>query len=247
MSTLGERIRAARKNAGLTQKRLADRIGMRAANTISNWEQNINRPDIDQLALLSRVLGISLDYLLNCYEGTQGLRLAPEEQHLVEQFRLADEDGQKLIQTVAEFEAARFQKRQDEQKRKDGREYDAPASRFINNYGNVAAGHGAWFTGEPPESVAIRLDPVSQRADYAVEVTGDSMEPDFHDGDLLLVQQTSVVDQGELGVFAYDGQGYFKKLGDGELISLNPKYDPIVPEGDVAIQGRVIGKAERLE
>lgn len=243
MSTLGERIRSARRQAGLTQKQLAERIGMRAPNTISNWEQNTNRPDVTQLVAIARALGAGLDYLLDFYDETGGQRLTSNEKELLARYRAADRYGRELIETVAQLEHERCTAKQTES---SFVELDA-RSRRIDVYNKVAAGRGAWLTDEAPVPATIRLDARSSKADYAVVVSGDSMEPDYMDGDLLLVQHTSALDPGELGIFVYDGLGYFKKLGHGELLSLNPAYDPIVPDGDVAIQGRVIGTAERVD
>ena len=54
----GEKIKAARKAAKLTQKQLANKVGV-AHTTISNWEKNSNRPDPDQIELLCGALNIS--------------------------------------------------------------------------------------------------------------------------------------------------------------------------------------------
>ena len=48
----GERLRNARKNKGLTQKQLADLIGAKH-NSISDWENNKNRPDPDTIEYIT--------------------------------------------------------------------------------------------------------------------------------------------------------------------------------------------------
>ena len=78
------------------------------------------------------------------------------------------------------------------------------------------------------------------RAAYAIPVSGDSMEPTYHDGDILLVSPESA-ELGDIGIFTLDGQGYVKSLGDGVLISLNPQYDPIPVRDGIICNGRVIG------
>ena len=67
----------------------------------------------------------------------------------------------------------------------------------------------------------------TKRADFALRVSGNSMEPRFHDGDILLVEETPDVAIGELGIFICDGEGYFKEYGGDHLRSLNPEYAPI--------------------
>ena len=52
------------------------------------------------------------------------------------------------------------------------------------------------------------------------------------------------VSEGEIGIFLLNGDGYIKRLGHGELLSLNPNYAPI-PLHDydnLRCQGRALGK-----
>lgn len=51
----GEKIRNARKVLGLTQRQLADRLGV-SNTSISNWEKGLSRPDADLIQELCRVL-----------------------------------------------------------------------------------------------------------------------------------------------------------------------------------------------
>lgn len=58
--------------------------------------------------------------------------------------------------------------------------------------------------------------PEYRRVAYAVKVSGNSMEPLYHDEDILLIEPTCEIDVGEIGIFNVDGQAYVKKLGNGE-------------------------------
>lgn len=51
----GEKIRNARKSLGLTQRQLADRLGV-SNTSISNWEKGMSRPDADMIQALCAVL-----------------------------------------------------------------------------------------------------------------------------------------------------------------------------------------------
>ncbi len=66
--TFGERIRDARKRKKLTQKDLADLIGAKH-NSVSNWENDQNKPDPDTIELLCGVLDVTPSYLLGYDEG----------------------------------------------------------------------------------------------------------------------------------------------------------------------------------
>ena len=61
--TFGEKLTKARKEAGLTQEKLAEQLDV-SFQAVSTWERDENLPDTDHLVRLSRVLNISLDALL---------------------------------------------------------------------------------------------------------------------------------------------------------------------------------------
>ena len=63
MNKFGDRLKNARKLKGLTQKELADMINAKH-NSVSNWENNHNKPDPDTIELLCGVLDVSPNYLL---------------------------------------------------------------------------------------------------------------------------------------------------------------------------------------
>lgn len=56
-------IRLARKQKGLGQKELAEKIGV-ALDTVSRWENNVREPKISDIKNIAHVLGVSVDYLL---------------------------------------------------------------------------------------------------------------------------------------------------------------------------------------
>ena len=61
--TLGKRIAALRKEKGLTQEQLAEKVGV-SAQAVSKWENDASCPDITLLPLLGEILGVSVDELL---------------------------------------------------------------------------------------------------------------------------------------------------------------------------------------
>lgn len=62
--TFGQRLRTARKNGGLTQEQLAERL-LVTRQAIVKWESDKGLPDIENLKNLSRRLNVSIDYLLD--------------------------------------------------------------------------------------------------------------------------------------------------------------------------------------
>ena len=57
----GDKIREARKTAGLTQRQLADKVNV-SNTSISNWEQNLSRPDPDTIQHLCWALNVQPNY-----------------------------------------------------------------------------------------------------------------------------------------------------------------------------------------
>ncbi|MGN1342397.1 MAG: helix-turn-helix domain-containing protein [Bacilli bacterium] len=62
--TLGEKLKEIRKKFGLSQEQLADIINV-SRQAITKWENNLGLPDVSNLQELSKVFGLTVDYLLN--------------------------------------------------------------------------------------------------------------------------------------------------------------------------------------
>ncbi|MDR1100972.1 MAG: helix-turn-helix domain-containing protein [Clostridiales bacterium] len=94
---------------------------------------------------------------------------------------------------------------------------------------NVAsAGSGAFLEGAGYHIVELPNGP--KGANFAVQIRGDSMEPMFEDGEVVFIKEQPEIEIGEIGLFVYSETGYLKQLGEGMLLSLNPKYKPIIIE-----------------
>lgn len=98
--TLGERIKAAREQKGILQIDLANEIGVNSSNIISNWEQNINKPDVEKAVLLCKALGVSAQYMLNYYDNQVDLSI--DEIALIKSYRKLNESSQESVQNMIE-------------------------------------------------------------------------------------------------------------------------------------------------
>lgn len=65
--TVGERIRAARKEAGLTQKELGEKLGVSAA-MIGQYETGVRNPKFEKIKKIANALEIDILTLINLYE-----------------------------------------------------------------------------------------------------------------------------------------------------------------------------------
>ena len=89
---------------------------------------------------------------------------------------------------------------------------------------------------------------IAKNATFATFIDGDSMEPNIHDDDLVLVQEVPMLDNGEIGIFSLNDEVFCKKFQYNEftkeiiLKSLNPKYKPkeINNDDEFRIIGRVV-------
>ena len=92
--------------------------------------------------------------------------------------------------------------------------YETPAS----------AGFGMFLNdNEPYEIIKV----TNTKADFAIRIKGDSMEPLYRDGQIIYVKKLDFLNDGQIGIFEYDGKLYLKKYERGSLISLNENYPDI--------------------
>ncbi|MBR3349429.1 MAG: helix-turn-helix transcriptional regulator, partial [Solobacterium sp.] len=61
--TFGEKLKEARKTAGLSQEQLAEKLSV-SRSAVAKWEADLGMPDIANLKAMAQLLDISIDYLL---------------------------------------------------------------------------------------------------------------------------------------------------------------------------------------
>lgn len=125
----------------------------------------------------------------------------------------------------------------------------------------VSAGTGAFLDEGNFEMLSFPESSVPEKADFAVRVSGDSMEPVYQDGQIVWVQICDHVRVGEVGVFLYDGEGYIKEYNEQKpegrdmeefidsygtlhmqpvMVSYNQKYEPKIISANAGF--KVIGR-----
>ncbi|MGN0539043.1 MAG: helix-turn-helix domain-containing protein [Candidatus Fimenecus sp.] len=62
--TLGKKLKSARKQAGLSQEQLSEKLSV-SRSAVAKWETDNGIPDVDNLKILSKLLNVSIDYLLD--------------------------------------------------------------------------------------------------------------------------------------------------------------------------------------
>lgn len=81
---IGNRIRKYREENNLSQKQLAEKIGV-SNSRVSNWEQGLNRPDADILAAICVALDVSPSLLLGIQ--VTGDELTEQERKVLKAYR----------------------------------------------------------------------------------------------------------------------------------------------------------------
>ena len=245
---IGAKIKEFRLKRNLTQKELAKIVNV-GDTTIANYEKGFRSPKKDTMFDLANAFNISIDDLFppvqkNAVESTTPLPDASDllTQQITDKVVQLTTQNKKIVLRTSE-ELLESQKNEEETKINEVSEdiiqlysydyYDHPAS----------AGTGQYLNDVRVERIEL---PVDIDADFVIPIKGDSMEPDYHDGDLVFIQTSVDLNNGVIGVFNYDGDAYIKQLvidkEQAYLHSLNPAYKdmPITPETDFRIIGEVV-------
>jgi phage repressor protein C with HTH and peptisase S24 domain len=223
-----------------------------AKGSISNWKKGA-APNSDIVLKLAVRLNVSTDYLLKGLE--QQYHLSCEQNDMLNAFdKLSAIDKAKVIEraeTLAELAAERAAEQEKENKTEQnnviGKCLPLNGTCDKTYYSDAAcAGTGLYLDEASAETLTVRSTPEALAADFAIPISGDSMEDEYHDGDIVLVESCPCVRKGEVGIFLIDGDVCIKKYGGRFLISYNKNYKPIdlSKHETVVCFGKVIGIAE---
>ena len=166
-----------------------------------------------------------------------------DETAIVQGYRALDRHGKNLVRLVIDAEADRI------------REQEAAAAPVID-LGTIR--HYLYSPAAGPDGLAEdefedipRTEDMPRGADFCVTVSGDSMEPYLHDGQMIFVARDRQVNRLDVGVWYYQGGTYVKQLDKREdaiyLLSANPDREaanlriPYESEHDLRCYGKVLG------
>lgn len=239
LETYGTKVRAFRTRAGMTADQLAEALQI-STSSVRNWECGLTRPDPEYIYRMFSILNVEP----NEFFGIKGIGtiLTDREKSMIEDYRTLDDrgkrDAERYLTAMAEHSHGRLLY-------KTYYRIDA-----VPDYGRSAAAGtiGTDWPDHPEEDeILLYSSHAVRNADEIITVSGDSMEPQFHDGDKVLVEHCVEIRNGDIGVFFVPGVGgVIKQKAYDRLHSLNPDYDDIFPYEDGAqLVGRVLGKIER--
>jgi len=258
-----DRIKKIKSEKKITNDRLSELTGI-PLGTLSKILAGMNdSPKLSNMIAISEALDCSIDYLVNgTPSNDNNFMLKDEEISFIEKFRELDACGKDIALFVVNREYSRINEKIIPMPQGIINNNVIPLKKVISNpYSErvsgrrsiylydlpVSAGSGVYLDAETAEKINIPDNEKTSLADFALRISGNSMEPKYYDGDILLVKNNDTPEIGELGVFVLDGCGYFKKYDGDRLISLNPEYDDIMLKdySDIVCCGKVVGKLKR--
>lgn len=237
------------KNQGLTLTEIERRCGF-SKSSIRKWSENI--PNIQKVISVSEILNVSLDFLIFGSE-TFNSSLTKDESSLLAAYNSVDELSKALIMeraaVLAELEAAKKKETikiplKQPSKQTETEEITEPEYISLPFPALPAsAGAGEYLHEDVTSYIKVPATNLTGRASFALRVHGDSMEPAYFDGDIVLVAADAEVNIGDIGIFIVNGEGFIKERGKDRLISLNNKYRDIrIGSDDTCVcKGKVIG------
>lgn len=211
MATFAERLKGLREEAGLTQKELAEIIGV-TRPTMTNYENGDRYPKKEILESIMDYFNVDQAYI----DGKQEIK--------------------RLVDLTGTYEAGVEHGRRETLKeisRLAGEGIFTASFSAIPVYSDISCGTGTWVDEVPEDYVGIPTPMLNHSSGYfSNRATGDSMEPGIHPGDYLVFEVCPEVPSGQIGAFSLNDRFYckrFKRLPDGSpwLFSDNDRYDPI--------------------
>lgn len=272
-----DRIKLLKSEKKITNDRLSELTGIPLGTLSKIMAGISDSPKLSNIIAICDALECSLDYIVSgTPENHNNYTLTDSEIRFIEDYRKLDDHGKELVALVADKEAERVEAQSYTDLRRPAGVIVTPKYKSAGNktyftgsvkersdsmykqngFGKravilyelpVSAGTGMFLDGVGTSEIMIPDTAKTGDADYALRISGNSMEPKYHNGDILLVEETDTVEVGEAGIFILDGAGYFKIFGGDRLISLNPEYSdiPLRDFDQVSCCGKVVGKLKR--
>ncbi len=218
-----------RKAANFTQAGAAEFLGV-PRSTVNSWEHSLSEPDITAFLNLCALYGIKdIQKAFSSSAAQNGVDTIPGYSSL------NNEGIRRVKDYIADMSMIK--------------KYTVPKSQTKRYVYTIplfdmaaSAGTGQFLEGSEASYLSLPKLPPDD-ADFIIRVSGDSMEPDYHNGDRVFIKKTQSIEHGETGIFSINGSAFIKTLGDGELISRNSAYAPIPLHDYDSIEcfGKVVG------
>ena len=223
-----EKLKARRKELKLTQKDIADKLGI-SYQAYSAWERGIKEPSTEKVNRLEQLLKVPKGYFTE-----------------IEIVRLYNTLSNKGKNQVVDYARDLVQKEKTQQVisvSENLYEYHV--------YEKMSAGIGASVYDDRDYDIVYFDEELAH--DFASWVYGDSMEPKYHNGSVALIRETGFDYDGAVYAVVWNFQTFIKKVyreKEGlRLVSINKDYKDIYISYDENphIVGKIVGDFMPLE
>ena len=217
-----EKLRTRRKELKLTQKDIADRLGI-SYQAYSAWERGVKQPSKEKVKQLEQILDVPIGYFteIEIVRLYNTLSDAGKDQALSYVRSLIQKEQCKNVVPIAEklYEYYVYEK--------------------------MSAGIGSSVYNDQDYDTVYFDKELAH--DFASWVSGDSMEPKYQNGSVALIRETGFDYDGAVYAVSCNSQTYIKRVYREEnglrLVSINPKYQDIFLsyDEDPRIVGIIVG------
>ena len=217
-----EKLKARRKELKMTQKDIANQLGI-SYQAYSAWERGIKEPSKEKVNRLEQLLKVPKGYFTE-----------------IEIVRLYNTLSNKSKNQVVEYARDLVQKEKTQQV--------ITVSEKLYKYHvyeKMSAGIGASVYDDRDYDIVYFDEELAH--DFASWVSGDSMEPKYHNGSVALIRETGFDYDGAVYAVVCNNQTYIKRVYREEyglrLVSINPKYEDIFIsyDEDPRVVGVIVG------
>lgn len=220
-NTLGQRVKMMRKKLGITQNDVKNHLNI-GQSTLSSIENDKFMPSSETLLELSKLFNVSPSWLLTG-KNDEKRKYSPKESSCLELFNQLSPLNQERILERMETIIDVLQKGDEIYK----------AIPLINSNAVAAS------TEALESNHAQLLQTPKIKADFALTVEDESMEPVIANGSIIFIHQTNYLENGEIGIFQIKEADLstnekiickiYSRLAPEhiELLSINPKFPPI--------------------
>ena len=222
-----EKLKARRKELKMTQKDIADQLGI-SYQAFSAWERGVKEPSKEKVKQLEQILKVPKGYFTEIEIVRLYNVLSNKCQNQVLEYtrRLVQEESRKIV-TVSE----------------NLYEYHV--------YEKMSAGIGASVYDNRNYDTVYFNEELAH--DFASWVSGDSMEPKYHNDSVALIRETGFDYDGAVYAVVWNSQTFIKKVYREEeglrLVSINKAYKDIyIPyDENPRIVAKIVGDFMPLE
>ena len=217
-----EKLKARRKELKLTQKQIADQLGV-SYQAYSAWERGVKKPSREKVKHLEQIINVPKGHFT--------------EIEIVRIYNALSDEGKDQALSYIRSLVQKEQCKKVVSKSEKLYEYHV--------YEKMSAGIGSSVYNDQNYDTVYFDKELAH--DFASWISGDSMEPKYQNGSVALIRETGFDYDGAVYAVVCNNQTYIKRVYQEEqglrLVSINPKYRDIFLsyDEDPRIVGIIVG------